>query len=138
MGENMQQRKILIIEDDSTNCELLVDLLTGAGYDTIAAGSAEEGVVFARMKRPDLALMDLALPGMDGLSATKLLKSDPRTRDIPVIAVTAHSVNGTASAAARDAGCCAFIAKPIDTRKIVEIISEVLAGESLHRSAEAA
>ena len=120
---------VLIIEDDVSNSELAVDLLTVAGYETLAVSSAEEGVILSRSRKPDLVLMDLSLPGMDGISATRILKSDPRTCDIPVIAVTAHTLGGTQNAV-RAAGCCSYIAKPIDTRSFASLVGSALSTRS--------
>jgi two-component system, cell cycle response regulator DivK len=136
MDDGVTKQKILIVEDDASNFELVRDLLTIAGYETVGASSAEEGVVLSRTKSPDLVLMDLSLPGMDGLTATRLLKSDPRTRHIPVVAVTAHAVDGTEDAA-RDAGCCSYIAKPIDTRRFAGLIDETFVAEAYRKATDA-
>lgn len=117
--------KILIIEDTPMNMELATDLLEAAGYVVFGASNAEEGIKLARAEQPALVLMDVALPGMDGLSATKLLKADPATCRIPIVALTAHAMKGDA-AKALDAGCHGYITKPIDTRAFPIAIAEYI------------
>lgn len=104
---------ILVIEDNELNMMLTNDLLEVEGYRILQAVDAETGIEIAREKHPDLILMDLALPRLDGLSAVRMLKRDPRTRDIPVVALTAHAMVGDEQKAL-DAGCVGYIAKPID------------------------
>jgi CheY-like chemotaxis protein len=119
----MAGESILFIEDNPVNMELTADLLASAGYIVLQAVTAEEGIAIAQDHSPDLILMDISLPGMDGLSATSLLKSDPRTRHIPVVALTAHAMIGD-EAKARAAGCLGYITKPIDTRTFAQAIEE--------------
>ncbi len=111
----MAGEKILIVEDNPMNLELATDLLEAAGYVVIQAGTAEEGIKLARVEFPDLILMDVGLPGIDGLEATGNLKQDPTIKDIPVIAMTAHAMRGDDEKALA-AGCAGYITKPIDTR----------------------
>ena len=111
----MAGEKILIVEDNPMNLELATDLLEAAGYVVIQAGTAEEGMKLARDESPDLILMDVGLPGMDGLEATGVLKQDLATKDIPVIAMTAHAMKGDKEKALAS-GCAGYITKPIDTR----------------------
>lgn len=103
--------RILIVEDNPGHLRLAVMLVQLAGYQALEAVEAQEGIRLARAERPDLILMDLQLPGMDGLAATRQLKQDPRTRHIPVIAVTSY-VADASEPEARAAGCAGFIAKP--------------------------
>lgn len=104
--------KVLIVEDNAANMTLAVFLLQSAGHDVVTAADAEAGLTLARDEQPDLILMDIQLPGMDGLEATALLKSDDATRAIPVIALTALAMKGDEDRILA-AGCDGYIAKPI-------------------------
>jgi len=106
--------KILVIEDNALNLELATDILEANGHVVYQARTAEEGLRLAKGASPDVILMDLSLPGMDGLVATKALKADPATRHLPVIALTAHAMRGDEQGAL-DAGCDGYLSKPIDT-----------------------
>jgi CheY-like chemotaxis protein len=118
----MSRRKILIIEDNQMNLELTTDLLEANGFVVAAAQTAEDGLRLARELTPDLVLMDFALPGMDGLSATKNLKGNPLTSHLTVVGLTAHAMKGD-EAIAREAGCDGYLTKPINTRTFVDTIS---------------
>lgn len=107
--------KILVIEDNETNMELAITLIVASGHAALEARTAEEGIQKAKSEMPSLILMDISLPGMDGLTATGLLKKDPETNHIPVVALTAHAMKGD-EAKALEAGCCGYLTKPIDTR----------------------
>ncbi len=117
-------KKILVVEDNPVNMELVTDLLEIAGYEILQASTAEEGIETARATQPDLILMDVRLPGMDGLSATSILKKADDTRHIPVIALTAQAMKGDEERAL-EAGCDAYLSKPIDTRALPGAIAEV-------------
>jgi len=104
--------RILIVEDNPVNMVLTVAILTRAGHEPLEAETAAEGLSLARAHQPDLILMDIQLPDMDGLEATRLLREDSRTCDIPVIALTAFAMKGDAEIM-REAGCDAYITKPI-------------------------
>ena len=106
---------ILVIEDNPINLELVTDLLEASGFIVCDARTAEEGLRLAQKISFDLVLMDLSLPGMDGLAATKVLKSLAATSHLPVIALTAHAMRGDEDIA-RSAGCDGYLTKPIDTR----------------------
>jgi CheY-like chemotaxis protein len=106
--------RLLVVEDDPTIMGLIVILLERAGYGVIQATSGEEAVRIAAAQAPNLILMDVALPGMDGLEATRILKSREATSRIPVIALTAQAMKQDAEKAAR-AGCDGFIVKPLST-----------------------
>jgi two-component system, cell cycle response regulator DivK len=104
--------RVLLIEDNATNMELAMFLLQSAGHTVLSASDAEGGLMLARAERPELILMDIQLPGMDGLEATALLKKDLATHDIPVIALTALAMKGDEERI-RAAGCDGYIAKPM-------------------------
>jgi two-component system cell cycle response regulator DivK len=118
--------KILIIEDNATNMKLATILLESAGYAVLSATDAEAGLTSARSEQPDLILMDIHLPGMDGLEATMLLKRDNATRAIPVIALTALAMKGD-EARIRAAGCIGYIAKPMRYQEFLATIAAQLA-----------
>ena len=119
--------RILIVEDNRLNLELATELLKSSGYAVLQARSAEEGLRMAREQRPDLILMDVRLPGMDGLTAVRVLKNDPDTRPIPTVAMTAQAMRGDEEAA-RTAGFDAYVTKPIDTRALPHTVARLLAG----------
>jgi two-component system cell cycle response regulator DivK len=114
--------KVLIVEDNVANMSLAVFLLHSAGYAVLSATDAEAGLALARDEQPDLILMDIQLPGMDGLQATLLLKQGDATRRIPVIALTALAMKGD-EARIRAAGCDGYIAKPMDYRNFLDVIA---------------
>ena len=118
--------KILVVEDNPTNMKLSTFLLESADYEVISAANAEIGVTLAREGRPDLILMDIQLPGMDGLQATALLKADAATRHIPVIALTALAMKGDEERI-RAAGCDGYIAKPLDYKDFLATVKASLA-----------
>ena len=120
---------ILIVEDNSKNAKLMRDVLQFHGYRTAEAVTAEDGLAIAFRERPDLVLMDVRLPGMDGLAALKLLRADPRTSRVPVVAVTA-SVMPDERDRFSEAGFDGFIAKPIDIREFPRQIEAFLADAS--------
>jgi len=111
----MTKKKILVVEDDALNMELATDLLEIAGYTVLQAGTAGEGLKLARSAKPELILMDIRLPDIDGLTATRMLKEEPLTRQIPVVCLTASVMPGDESRSLA-AGCVGYIRKPIDTR----------------------
>ena len=106
---------ILVVEDNETNQMLVRAVLEMGGYRVAVAGSAREAWDEVRRNTPGLILMDVQLPGQDGLSLTRELKADPATSGVPVVALTAHAMNGDRELAL-EAGCAGYIAKPIDTR----------------------
>jgi CheY-like chemotaxis protein len=113
----MPHEKILVVEDNPLNMELTADILGAAGYTVLQAENAERGIALARAESPDLILMDIGLPGMDGLSAVEILREGTETREIPVVALTAHAMKGDEEKALV-AGCNGYITKPIDTRAL--------------------
>lgn len=118
--------KILVVEDNPTNLKLATMLLMTAGHTVITAADAEAGLTAARSEQPALILMDIHLPGMDGLMATALLKQDETTRAIPVIALTALAMKGDEERI-RAAGCDGYIAKPMRYREFLATVAEQLA-----------
>jgi two-component system cell cycle response regulator DivK len=118
--------RILVVEDNPTNMKLVTMVLGRAGHTVIAAADAEVGLTLARDEHPDLILMDMQLPGMDGLAATKLLKADEATRAIPVIALTALAMKGDEERI-RAAGCDGYVAKPLAYKQFLEVIGAQLA-----------
>ena len=121
----MIAQKILVIEDIRINMELVTDLLELAGYKVLQAETAETGIEMARAESPDLILMDIGLPGMDGLTATGILKQDRSTKDIPIIALTSHAMKGDKNKVLA-AGCNGYITKPIDTRKFPQTVARFI------------
>jgi two-component system cell cycle response regulator DivK len=117
--------KVLIIEDNPANMTLATFLLQSAGHSVLSARDAETGLTLARDEQPDLVLMDIQLPGMDGLEAIALLKRDAATRDIPVVALTALAMKGDEERI-RAAGCDGYIAKPLAYRDFLATISAQL------------
>ena len=117
--------RVLIVEDNPANMTLAVFLLESAGHTVIRATNAEVGLTLARAEHPHLILMDIQLPGMDGLAATALLKQDPATRAIPVIALTALAMKGD-EARIRAAGCDGYIAKPLAYKEFLATLSSQL------------
>jgi len=121
----MSKPIVLLIEDNLMNMELASDLLEAGGFHVLKTERAEEGISTARVHQPDIILMDLALPGMDGLEATRRLKLDPETSWIPVVALTASVMRGDDNRA-RSVGCCGYIAKPIDTRQFIATVTSFM------------
>lgn len=120
----MAGETILVVEDNAVNRRLAEFLLRSNGYQVREASTAQEAFDILKTERPDLILMDVQLPGMDGLEATRKLKANAATRDIPVVAVTSYAMTGDREKALA-AGCVGYIAKPIDTATFIQ---EVAAG----------
>jgi two-component system cell cycle response regulator DivK len=118
--------RILVAEDDPDSRRIVVKVLTREGYGVLDASGGEAAVAIAQAERPDLVIMDLAMPGMDGWEATRRLKADPRTADIPIIALTAFALRGDEERA-RAAGCDGYLAKPCLPRTIREAVRDMLA-----------
>lgn len=116
---------ILVIEDNAANMKLAVFLLEKAGHQALQATDAEEGIRLAHERLPQLILMDVQLPGMDGLSATRLLKADAATRAIKVVALTALAMSGDREKI-EAAGCDGYIAKPIRYQAFLQVVGEML------------
>jgi len=118
-------KRILIVEDQEDNRMILRRLLSNAGYDLIEAVNGEDGVALALSERPDLILMDIQLPVIDGYEATRRIKMNAELKSIPVIAVTSYALSGD-EAKARAAGCDAYVAKPFSPRQLLAKVREYL------------
>ena len=121
----MAGERILLVEDNPVNRRLAQFLLTSHGYIVYEATTGEEALELARIHRPDLILMDLQLPGLDGFQATRLLKEDAITKETPVIALTAYAMKGDQERAL-EAGCDGYITKPIDTKTFPKAVASFL------------
>ncbi|MHB9111142.1 MAG: response regulator [Thermoleophilia bacterium] len=121
----MSKPKILVVEDNLMNLELVSDVLEAHGYQVLQADTGQKALEIAEGEQPDLVLMDIQLPEMDGLEVTRLLKQNERTSHISVIALTAHVMRGDEERA-REAGCSGYIAKPINTREFAGVIAGYL------------
>jgi two-component system cell cycle response regulator DivK len=117
--------RVLVVEDNAANMTLATYLLESAGHTVIRATDAETGLTLARQEQPDIVLMDIQLPGMDGLQATAFLKQDEATRRIPVIALTALAMKGDEERI-RAAGCDGYIAKPMRYQEFLATIATQL------------
>jgi two-component system cell cycle response regulator DivK len=118
---------ILIVEDEPKNLKLVRDLLQVSGYKTIEATDGKQGIELAKTRKPDLILMDIMMPKMDGLEAARILKADATTRNIPIVALTSYVMKGDKERILQ-AGCDGYIAKPIDIQELLEKVSEYLPG----------
>jgi two-component system cell cycle response regulator DivK len=124
--------RVLLVEDHPLNRELACDLLESAGLTVACSGSAEEALAMAALEPPDMILIDVTLPGMDGLEATRRLKTDPATWDICVVILTARAMKGDREAAIA-AGCDLYLTKPLDTRTFAGEILALLHNQSDQR-----
>ena len=118
-------RRILVVEDHEENRRIMRDLLTSAGYEMIEAVTGEDGVTMAERERPDLILMDIQLPGIDGYETTRQIKAKLALRAIPIIAVTSYALSGD-DVKAREAGCNDYVTKPFSPRALLAKIREYL------------
>ncbi|MGN6720125.1 MAG: response regulator [Candidatus Binatia bacterium] len=121
----MAGKRILVIEDHEENRRLLRDLLTSFGYELIEAVTGEDGVIAAENERPDLILMDIQLPGIDGYETTRRIKANPALNRIPVIAVTSYALSGD-DIKAFAAGCDGYVTKPFDPAELLAKIQGYL------------
>ena len=129
----METKTILVIEDNEMNMKLMRTVLQLGKYRILEAGDAETGLALIRRERPDLILMDIQLPGMDGLSATKIIKSDQKLKDIPIFAVTGMGMDGDEEKA-MGAGLAGYIVKPFHVKELLAMIARQLGGTPDHRS----
>jgi two-component system cell cycle response regulator DivK len=120
-------KTILIVEDEPRNLKLLRDLLQRFGYETMEATDGEQGVELARARIPNLILMDIMMPKMDGLEATRIIKADTNTKHIPIIALTSYAMKGDRERTI-EAGCDGYIAKPVDIQEVLKAIEHFLSG----------
>ena len=118
-------KKVLVIEDNELNMKLVKSLFRFSKFEVIEAADAENGIQLAREHKPFLILMDIQLPGMDGLEATRRIKHDNDLKDIPIIALTSYAMQGDEDKA-HEAGCIGYITKPIDTRNFLAAIDQYL------------
>ena len=118
-------KRILVIEDQEDNRRILRDLLTSVGYEIIEAVTGEEGVAMAETSRPDLILMDIQLPGIDGYEATRRVRAHPALRQVPIIAVTSYALSGD-DVKAMEAGCTDYVPKPFSPRGLLAKVREYL------------
>lgn len=118
-------KRILIIEDEEDNRAIMRDLLITAGYNLIEAVDGEEGVKLAQRERPDLILMDIQLPILDGYEATRRIRASAELKSIPIIAVTSYALRGD-GAKARAAGCDSYVSKPFSPRELLAKVREFL------------
>lgn len=127
-------RKILVVEDNALNMKLMRGIFKIGQYDIIEAVDAEIGIRLARDEKPFLILMDIQLPGMNGLEATRIIKARPETKDIPIVALTGLAMEGDYQRAI-EAGCDDFITKPIDIDNILSLIRSYCNGNGKNEAA---
>jgi two-component system cell cycle response regulator DivK len=118
-------QKILIVEDQEDNRTILRDLLGHAGFEVLEAVNGAEGIKAAARERPDLILMDIQMPEMDGYEAARRIKAEPNTADIPIVAVTSYALSGDEQKA-KAAGCDDYVTKPFSPRAILQIVKQWL------------
>jgi two-component system cell cycle response regulator DivK len=118
-------KRILVVEDEEDNRQILRDLLRTTGYELVEAEDGAQAVEAVARQRPDLILMDIHLPNMDGYEATRRIRSDPENKGIPIIAVTSYALTGD-DAKALAAGCDGYVAKPFSPRQLLAKIREYL------------
>ncbi|MFQ5840305.1 MAG: response regulator [Candidatus Methylomirabilales bacterium] len=119
---------ILVVEDNPINMELVCDILESHGHTILRAPEGNEAMRLLRDHHPDLILMDIQLPGLDGLEITRMIKKDPKTKDITVVALTAHAMKGDRERIL-EAGCSGYIPKPVDTRELPRRVAQYLPGD---------
>jgi len=121
----MSQKKVLLVEDNEFNRKIVRNLLAKQPYELLEAHDGEAGVAAARRDRPDVIVMDVQLPKLSGLDATRALRAEPETKDIPIIVVTSFALSGDQKKA-MDAGASAYLAKPYSPRKLLETIRQMI------------
>jgi CheY-like chemotaxis protein len=131
MGRPVADNRILVVDDNAANRRLAQAVLEGAGHEVHGVGDAENALVAVGSLHPRLILMDIQLPGIDGLELTRRLKADPATQDIVIVATTAYAMPGDEQKAI-EAGCDGYVTKPIDIHALREVVSDHLAGAA-HR-----
>ncbi len=118
-------KQILLVEDNPANRRLIGDHLRRVGYQVVEVETADEGIVLSLSQRFDLVIMDVQLPGTDGLTATRILRANPATQELPILAVTAHAMRGD-EARILEAGCTSYAAKPISYKSFLAQVAELL------------
>ncbi len=118
-------KRVLVVEDQEDSMQIMNDMLSSAGYEVIKAVTGDEGVAMAESHVPDLILMDVMLPGLDGYEATRRIKDNAALRHIPVIAVTSYALDGEESKA-EEAGCDAYFSKPVSPRALLAMVREFI------------
>ena len=121
----MSNKNVMVVEDNEKNRKLIRVVLKAKGYNVIEATTGEEALSLLKEQRPDIILMDIQLPGIDGLTLIRQIKADVDKKDIPIIAVTAHAMKGDEQKIL-DTGCDAYMSKPIDTRELPLTIEKYL------------
>jgi len=121
----MSQKKVLLVEDNEFNRKIVRNLLAKQPYELLEAHDGEAGVAAARRDRPDVIVMDVQLPKLSGLDATRALRAEPETKDIPIIVVTSFALSGDQKKA-MDAGASAYLAKPYSPRQLLETIRKMI------------
>ena len=135
LNEALRKSTVLVVDDHPTNLKLASDVLESEGYHILKAMDAEKAVVIIDNSPPDLILMDLSLPGMDGLTLTRKLKDNDKTKHIVIVALTASAMKGDEHKA-HAAGCDGYITKPIDTRRLPHQVAEFLGRTEIKRTTE--
>jgi CheY-like chemotaxis protein len=121
----MTTKSLLVVDDNPENLKLILMILASGGYELVTASDASEALQVIERRIPDLILLDLQLPGMDGLELTRRLKAKPETTNIPIVAVTAYAMKGD-EAKALHAGCAGYLVKPVDKRQLREVVKRML------------
>jgi len=124
-GKYMSDKNVMVVEDNEKNRKLMRVVLKSKGYNVIEAATGEEALGTLKKQKPDIILMDIQLPGIDGITLVKQIKADANTNDIPVIAVTAYAMKGDEEKIL-SSGCNGYISKPINTRELPNIIEQYL------------
>ena len=122
------RKRVLIIEDNLSNLELLSELVLADGHRVITLTNGRDAIQVARAERPDLILIDIQLPGVDGLTVARALKAEPATREIPVVGISAHAMQEDEQRAF-EAGCIAYLRKPFDTLRFRDLVGQLLSGD---------
>ncbi|MCP4402450.1 MAG: response regulator [bacterium] len=131
----MESKTVLVIEDNELNMKLTRIILTMGNYRVLEAKDAETGIQLIREQQPDLILMDIQLPGMDGLSATRLIKSEPKLRHIPIIALTSYAMRKDEKTS-KEAGCEGHVTKPVSASQLLETVARYVRHNSSHDSGD--
>jgi two-component system cell cycle response regulator DivK len=118
-------KRVLLVEDNPHNRKIFSGMLTHSGFEVVEAEDGHQAIAEMARRLPDIVLMDLSIPGIDGWEVTRRFKADPRTKAIPIIALTAHAMRGDEERA-REAGCDHYLAKPVSPKKVVEEVRKLL------------